>query len=53
MLFFKGFETFIYGCVGSHYLLWAFSSCVTRGCSLIAMHGLPIAVASLVAEHGL
>ena len=32
---------------------WAFSSCVKRGLLFIAVHGLLIAVASLVVEHGL
>ena len=32
---------------------WAFSSCGERGLLFIAVHGLRIAVASLVAEHGL
>ena len=35
------------GCV------WAFSSCGERGLLFVAVHGLLIAVASLVAEHGL
>ena len=32
---------------------WAFSSCGERGLLSIAVHGLLIAVASLVAEHRL
>ena len=32
---------------------WAFSSCGERGLLFIGVHGLLIAVASLVAEHGL
>ena len=32
---------------------WAFSSCGERGLLFVAAHGLLIAVASLVAEHGL
>ena len=32
---------------------WAFSSCSERGLLFVAVHGLLIAVASLVAEHGL
>ena len=32
---------------------WAFSSCVKRGLLFVAVHGLLIAVASLVVEHGL
>ena len=33
--------------------MWAFSSCGVRGLLFVAVHGLLIAVASLVAEHGL
>ena len=33
--------------------MWAFSSCVERGLLFVAVHGLLIVVASLVAEHGL
>ena len=32
---------------------WAFSSCCERGLLFVAVHELLIAVASLVAEHGL
>ena len=32
---------------------WAFSSCGERGLLFVAVHGLLIAVASLVAEHEL
>ena len=32
---------------------WAFSSCGEQGLLFVAVHGLLIAVASLVAEHGL
>ena len=32
---------------------WAFSSCGKQGLLFIVVHGLLIAVASLVAEHGL
>ena len=32
---------------------WAFSSCGERGLLFVAVHGLLIAVASPVAEHGL
>ena len=32
---------------------WAFSSCGERGLLFVAVHGLLIVVASLVAEHGL
>ena len=40
---------FIYGCAGSSLLLWLW---VSRGHSLLAVHGLLTVVASLVAEHG-
>ena len=43
---------FVFGCVGSS-LLHAFSSCGEWGLLFVAVHGLLIAVASLVAEHGL
>ena len=33
--------------------MWAFSSCVQQGLLFVAVLGLLIAVASLVAEHGL
>ena len=32
---------------------WAFSSCGERGLLFVAVRGLLVAVASLVAEHGL
>ena len=32
---------------------WAFSSCGEWGLLFVAVHGLHVAVASLVAEHGL
>ena len=32
---------------------WTFSSCGKRGLLFVVVHGLLIAVASLVAEHGL
>ena len=41
---------FIFGCIAVHGLS---SSCGERGLLFIAVHGLLIAVASLVAEHGL
>ena len=45
---------FILGCVGSSLLrVWAFSSCRERGLLFVAVRGLLIVVASLVAEHGL
>ena len=39
--------------LGLHCCTWAFSSCSERGLLFIEMRGLLIAVASLVAEHGL
>ena len=53
-VFFLKINLFIY-----FWLLWffvavrAFSSCGERGLLFLAVHGLLIAVASLVAEHGL
>ena len=44
---------FLFGCAGSSLLYSGFSLvAVSRGCSLVVVHGLFIAVASLVAEHG-
>ena len=39
--------------LGLHCSAQAFSSCSERGLLFVAVHGLLIAVASLVAEHGL
>ena len=39
--------------LGLHCYVWAFSSCGEQGLLFVAMRGLLIAVASLVAEHGL
>ena len=39
--------------LGLHCCAWAFSSCSELGLLFIAVHGLLIAVASLVAQHGL
>ena len=45
---------FIFGCVGSSLLRAGFfSSCSERGLLFVAVPELLIAVASLVAEHGL
>ena len=44
---------FVFGCVGSSLLRAAFSSCGEWGLLFVAMRGLLIVVASLVAEHGL
>ena len=43
----------IFGCDGSCCCTWAFSSCGEQGLLFFAVRGLLIAVASLVAEHGL
>ena len=39
--------------LGLHCCMWAFSGCGERGLLLVVVRGLLIAVASLVAEHGL
>ena len=39
--------------LGLHCCVWAISSCGEQGLLFIAVHGLLIAVASLVEEHGL
>ena len=39
--------------LGLHCCMWAFSSCSERALLFVAVHGLLIAVASPVAEHGL
>ena len=44
---------FIFGCVGSCHCVRAFSSCGEQGLLLVAVRGLLIVVASLVAEHRL
>ena len=56
LLFFKIylFYLFIFGWVGSLLLwAWAFSSCSEQGLLFVVVHGLLIAVASLVGEHRL
>ena len=54
-LFFNKFILFILflSALGLCCSSWAFSSCSERGLLFVAVHGLLIAVASLVAEHGL
>ena len=42
-----------YGCTGSLLLCWLFCSYSQQGLLLVVVHRLPIAVASLFAEHGL
>ena len=54
--FFFFFNKFIYLCLavlGLRCCTRAFSSCGKQGLLFIAVHGLLIAVASLVVEHGL
>ena len=53
-LFFFKFLNFIYlflAMLGLRCCVQASSSCGKRGLFLVAVHGLPIAVASLVVEH--
>ena len=54
---FKKFSYFIYflflAVLGLRSCAWAFSSCSERVLLFVAVHGLLIAVASLVAEFGL
>ena len=53
-LFFKFLFVFIYlVALGLCCSTWAFSSCIERGLLFLAVHGLLIAVVSLVAELGL
>ena len=55
-LLLKKFYLFIYlflAALGLHCCARAFSSCNERGLLFVAVHGLLIAVASLVVEHGL
>ena len=44
---------FFWLCWGLHCCAWAFSSCGERGLLFVAVCGLLIVLASLVAEHGL
>ena len=56
LFFFNKFILFIYlfmAVLGLHCCVWAFSSCSEQGLLFFAVCGLLIAVASLVAEHGL
>ena len=55
-VFFFFLVYFIYlflAALGLRCCTWAFSSCGERGLLFVAVHGLLIAVASLVAEHRL
>ena len=47
------FFFFLMAVLGLHCCAWAFSSCSEWGLLLVAVHGLLIAVASPVGEHGL
>ena len=54
VLFFFFFNIYLFLAVlGLCCCVWAFSSCSERGLLFVVVHGLLIAVASLVAEHGL
>ena len=54
VLFLKYIYLFLFlPALGLHCCLRAFSSCGEWGLLFVAVHGLLIAVASLVAEHGL
>ena len=56
ILFFYYFLKYIYSflaALGLRCCMRAFSSCGERGLLFVEVHGLLIAVASLVAEHGL
>ena len=56
LLFLVFLILFIYlflAALGLHCCAWAFSSCGERGLLFVVVHGLLIAVVSLVAEHGL
>ena len=53
LFFLNYFIYFIFGALGLCCCVWAFSSCGEWGLLFIVVRGLLIAVASLVAEHGL
>ena len=54
LFFFSIFKKFIFTCVGCSLLGPGFpSSCGEQGLLFVEVHGLLIAVASLVVEHGL
>ena len=53
LLFFNLFIYLFLAALGLCCCTWAFSSCSERGLHFIAVRSLLIAVASLVAEHGL
>ena len=51
--FFNNFIYLFFAALGLRCCAWAFSSCSERGLLFVVACGLLIAVASLVAEHGL
>ena len=53
LLFFKKLIYLLLAALGLLCCAWAFSSCGERGLLFVAVRGLLIAVASLVAEHWL
>ena len=53
LIFFFFLINLLLAALGLHCCMQAFSSCGERGLLFVAVHGLLIAVASLVAEHGL
>ena len=54
LIYFILFYLFLFvAALGLRCCLWAFSSCGEQGLLFVAVRGLLIAVASLVAEHGL
>ena len=53
LLFFLIYLFLFLAALGLRCCAWAFSSCGERGLLFVVVHGLLIAVASLVAEHGL
>ena len=52
-IFFRKFFFFFFAALGLRHCEWGFSSCGEPGLLFVAVHGLLIVVASLVAEHGL
>ena len=52
LTFFFFYKLLLLAALGLRCYAWAFSSCGERGLLFIAVRGLLIAVASLVAEHG-
>ena len=52
-VFFVCFVFLFLAALGLHCCVWAFSSCGEQGLLFVVVHGLLIAVASLVVEHKL